>query len=66
MSKALSEDLRRRAVDAYEDAEGTLEEVAARFCIGTATLTRWNRVWRETGGFATAYDRCGRVPTIAT
>ena len=64
-SKAQSEALRRRAAEAYEDAEGPLEEVAARFCIGAATLTRWNKVWRGPGGFATAHDRCGRVPTTA-
>ena len=66
MSKPLSEDLRRRAVEAYKDADGTLAEIAERFRIGTATLKRWNMVWRETGGFATGYERCGQRPTIST
>lgn len=43
MGKALSLDLRHRAVDAYKRGEGTQVAVAARFGIGEATLRRWLR-----------------------
>lgn len=43
MGKALSLDLRVRAVAAYKRGEGTQVDVAARFGIGEATLRRWLR-----------------------
>jgi transposase len=36
--KTISVDLRQRAVDAYENGEGTYQEIADRFCIGRTTL----------------------------
>jgi transposase len=48
----LSLDLRHRAVSAYEEAEGTIDTVAKRFQIGTATLKRWLKCFRETGTIA--------------
>lgn len=49
MGRAWSLDLRRRAVDAYENGEGTLEEVAERFIIGRTTLCDLLRLYRATG-----------------
>ena len=34
-------ELRRRAVSAYDEGEGSIREIAERFTIGTATLKRW-------------------------
>ena len=36
--KTISVDLRERAVNAYENGEGTYQEIADRFCIGRTTL----------------------------
>lgn len=49
MGKGYSQDLRVRAVEAYERGEGTYAEIAQRFDIGEATLNRWLRLKRETG-----------------
>ena len=49
MGRAWSLDLRQRAVDAYEDGEGTLQEVADRFSIGRTTLCDLLRLYRATG-----------------
>lgn len=43
MGKALSLDLRRRSVDAYNRGEGTQVAIAMRFGVGEATLRRWLR-----------------------
>lgn len=67
----LDVDLRQRAVDAYVGGHGTLEEVAGRFVVGTASLKRWLRSWRTaqsvepkpaTGGRPAKLDeRCEEV-----
>ena len=49
MPKAYSIDLRRRAVSAYENGEGTLVEIAERFSIGRTSLTDYLKRKRETG-----------------
>lgn len=52
MSNSYPIELRERAVRAYEAGEGTYDEVAERFTIGSATLERWVRRKRETGTVA--------------
>jgi transposase len=49
MPKALSTDLRERAVKAYENGEGTLVELGARFGVGEASVKRWVWRWRKDG-----------------
>jgi transposase len=49
MPNAHPNELRERAVRAYEAGEGSYEEVAERFEIGSATLERWVRRFRNTG-----------------
>ena len=49
MGKALSVDLRERAIAAYRRGDGTQAEVAKRFGVGVASLRRWLRRERETG-----------------
>jgi transposase len=66
MPAALSNDLRRRIVAAYQAGEGTLEEIAERFAVGTASVTRLLRLDRETGSIhPKTYTRTaeGRVRT---
>jgi transposase len=41
--------LRERAVRAYEAGEGSYEDVALQFHVGTATLERWVKLHRQTG-----------------
>ena len=52
MPAPLSNDLRRRIVDAYLAGEGTLDEIADRFAIGPASVTRFVRLYRQTGSVA--------------
>ena len=49
MGKGYSRDLRERVVIAWEEGEGTPEELAVRFRVGRATVHRWLKLWRETG-----------------
>ena len=48
MSRAYSEDLRDRVLDAVT-AGNSARGAAARFGIGVATAVRWVRRWRESG-----------------
>ena len=49
MPRPCSIDLRRRVVEAYENNEGTYEEIAARFQVGEASVDRWLALKREQG-----------------
>ena|SRR3990167_4493386 len=65
MTTAYSLDLRRKAVLAYEEGEGTQEEIAERFCIGLRTLQAWLALKEKTGDIKPkAYIYCGRKPII--
>ena len=48
MSRAYSEDLRHRVLDAVSGGSSA-RGAAARFGVGAATAVRWVRRWRETG-----------------
>ena len=62
---AISTDLRRRAVEAYERGDGSIPTVAARFAIGEASLGRWLRRKRDTGSVERA-PRAGGSPRRIT
>jgi transposase len=49
MAKPIPRELRQRVVDAYGRGEGTYEDVAARFMVGRATVSRWLGLERRTG-----------------
>lgn len=49
---ALSLDLRKRLLDAYENKEGSIRELAKRFKIGTTTLVTWIKKKRTEGTLA--------------
>lgn len=59
----LSMDLRVRAVEAYENGEGTLQEIADRFCIGRTTLCDLLRRQRVTGSLEPSKTR-GHTPRL--
>lgn len=65
MSTAYSLDLREKAVSAYENGEGTQEEIASRFSIGRRTLQEWLVLKKETNSIEPKeYIYCGRLPII--
>jgi transposase len=59
--KALSMDLRERVVEAHDNGEGTLQELADRFSIGRTTLCGLLRRQRQTGGLEPSATR-GKPP----
>jgi transposase len=58
----LSLGVRRRAVDAYLTGDATLDQVAVRFAIGRATLTRWLQRQRLTGSLGPSDAEPGPAP----
>jgi transposase len=52
MSHVCTEDLRRRAVMAYERGEGSCAALAAVFALHPRTLERWVARWRKTRSLA--------------
>ena len=62
---AISADLRRRAVEAYERGDGSIPAVAARFAVGVSSLNRWLRRKRETGSVE-RHPRSGGKPRRVT
>ncbi len=50
MPVPLSEDLRWRAVRSFLEGNETQREIAARLQVGEASVKRWVRLHRETGG----------------
>jgi len=46
---AVSLDLRRRAIDAYERGDGPIPTIAARFSVGASSLARWLKRKRLAG-----------------
>ena len=50
--RAYSLDLRQRVVQAYEQGEGSILEIAARFGVCTAFVKKMLRQWRATGDLA--------------
>jgi len=50
--QAYSVDLRQRVVRAYEQGEGSISELAARFGVSTAFVKKLLRRWRLTGDLA--------------
>jgi transposase len=59
-----SQDLRQRALAAVDHKEGSLRQVARRFRIGLATLTRWLALRRATGSVAPKPHGGGRTPAV--
>ena len=62
---AISADLRRRAVEAYERGEGNQATIAERFAVGVASLGRWLKIKRDTGSVERA-PRAGGNPRRVT
>ena len=50
--QAYSLDLRQRIVQAYEQGQGTIPEIAEQFRVSVAFVNKMLRQWRETGDLA--------------
>jgi transposase len=61
---AVSLDLRRRAVEAYNRGAGSLDAVADRFAVGRASLVRWLALRRRTGSVAPRPHAGGTLPAV--
>jgi transposase len=64
MTRPISNDLRERVVGAFERGEGTYLELAERFGVGAASVSRWLRIKRERGDVSPLRHKSGRRPTF--
>src|SRR3954447_16020189 len=62
--KPLSNDLRRRILDAVDNREGSRRKLAARFKVNTSTITRLLQLRRQTGSFEPRPHGGGVEPTL--
>ena len=60
----LSNDLRKRILEAVDNNEGSRRKLAARFKVNTATITKLLRLRRETGSFEPRPHAGGVTPTL--
>ena len=65
MPKAISIDLRERAVEAHRRGDGSYLEVAEQFGIGVASLNRWIRRLKERGGLEPSGHSGGRATKVS-
>jgi transposase len=64
MPKAYPLELRQRVVGAYEEGEGTYNELAAVYRVGRATVDRWLARFRTVGSVASAGHRGGHPSRV--
>ena len=62
--QTLSLDLRERILWAYDNKEGTREEIAARFRVSLGMVKKLLQQRRRTGNIAPRHHLAGRKPTI--
>src|SRR3954464_11742928 len=60
----LSNDLRKRILDAVDNNEGSRRKLAARFKVNTSTITKLLRLRRETGSYEPRPHGGGVAPTL--
>jgi transposase len=65
MASPYSEDLRWRAVEAYENGEGSQAEIAERFKISLPTFERYWRRYKQTGSVSAIPGEKGRPRLIS-
>ena len=63
--RAYSLDLRQRVVRAYEQGEGSISEVAARFGVSTAFVKKLLHRWRSTGDLAPLAHGGGKPKSLS-
>jgi transposase len=62
--RTFSLDLRERILSAYDNKEGTREEIAARFRVSLGMVKKLLQQRRKTGNIAPRHHLAGRKPTI--
>ena len=62
--RSYSLDLRERVVAAVEAKEGTWKEIAARFRVSVAWITKIRRQQKDLGTLEPQTFRCGRKPIL--
>lgn len=62
--RTLSLDLRERILSAYDNKEGTREDIAARFRVSLGMVKKLLQQRRRTGNIAPQHHLAGRKPTI--
>ena len=62
--QAYSLDLRRRIVDAYEQGQGSIAEVAEQFSVSTYFVKKMLRQWRQTGDLTPLPHGGGKPPSL--
>jgi transposase len=60
----LSNDLRKRILDAVDNKEGSRRKLAARFKVNTSTITRLLQLRRQTGSIEPRPHRGGKPPAL--
>src|SRR3954470_12008882 len=60
----LSNDLRKRILEAIDNKEGSRRKLAARFKVNTSTITKLLRLRRETGSYEPGPHGGGVEPTL--
>src|SRR6478672_6678094 len=60
----LSNDLRKRILDAVDNKEGSRRKLAARFKVNTSTITKLLRLRRQTGSYEPRPHAGGVAPTL--
>jgi transposase len=64
MKRPISLDLRQRILAAYDENEGSREDIAHRFRVSLGMVKKLLQQRRHTGDIACRYNRCGRKPKI--
>ena len=62
--RTISLDLRERILYAYDQGEGTREQVAKRFCVSLGLVKKLLAQRRRTGDITSQHHRSGRKPLI--
>ena len=63
--QAYSLDLRQRVVNAYEQDQGSIAEIAEMFDVGVSFVKKMLRQWRATGDLSPLPHGGGRAPSLA-
>lgn len=65
MPKPLPLELRSRVVNAYNDGEGSVREIAQRFCVCARSIFRWLALERCSNDLSPKQARKGPAPKIS-
>lgn len=63
--QAYSLDLRQRVVNAYQQHQGSITEIAEMFSVGQRFIKKMLRQWRSTGDLSPLPHGGGRAPSLA-